>query len=101
LKQPEGAPVSVPEQIAVLLALTAKLFDAVALERMTDAERAVREAAARIPAAVRARFDTAKALDDEDRKSVLAVAREALAPFQPKPPAKPDAKSEGPVEKKS
>ena len=87
LKQPEGAPVSVPEQIAVLLALTAKLFDVVPLERMTDAERAVRDAAAHIPAAVRARFDTAKALDEEDRSSILDVARRALAPFRPEPPA--------------
>jgi F-type H+-transporting ATPase subunit alpha len=95
LKQPEGAPVSVPEQIAVLLALTAKLFDVVALERMPDAERAVREAAADIPSAVRARFDTARALDEADRSSILGVAREALAAFQPEPPAKLDAKKAG------
>ncbi len=90
LKQPEGAPVSVPEQIAVLLALTAKVFDVVPLERMTDAERAVREAAARIPAAVIARFDTAKALSAEDRAAILDLVRGALAPFQPEPPRKPD-----------
>ena len=40
LKQPEFAPVSVPAQIAVLLALTAKLFDAVPLDTMRDAEHA-------------------------------------------------------------
>ena len=33
LKQPEFAPVSVPEQIVVLLALTAKLFDPCRLTR--------------------------------------------------------------------
>ena len=37
LKQPEFAPVSVPAQIAVLLALTAELFDPVPLDQMTDA----------------------------------------------------------------
>jgi F-type H+-transporting ATPase subunit alpha len=42
--------VSVPAQIAVLLALTAELFDKVPLDQMTDAEHAVREAAADIPA---------------------------------------------------
>jgi F-type H+-transporting ATPase subunit alpha len=47
LKQPEFAPVSMPAQIAILLALTAGLFDAVPLARMPDAERAVQEAAAR------------------------------------------------------
>src|SRR5512146_608164 len=41
LKQSEFAPVSVPAQIAVLLALTAELFDPVPLDRMTDAEQAV------------------------------------------------------------
>ena len=52
LKQPEFAPVSVPAQIAILLALTGKLFDPVPLERMTEAEQAVREAAANLPADV-------------------------------------------------
>jgi F-type H+-transporting ATPase subunit gamma len=68
LKQPEFAPVSVPAQIAVLLALTAELFDAVPLDQMTDAEHAVREAAAGIPAKVRERLDTAEELSDEDRE---------------------------------
>jgi F-type H+-transporting ATPase subunit alpha len=84
LKQPEFTPVSVAAQIAVLLALTAKLFDSVPLEQMTDAELAVREAAAEIPAEVSARFDTADQLSDEDREAIIAIARQALAPFQPK-----------------
>ena len=49
LKQPECAPLSVPAQIAVLLALTAELFDPVPLDQMTEAEHAVHEAAASIP----------------------------------------------------
>ncbi len=92
LKQPELAPVSVPAQIAVLLALTAKLFDAVPLDRMLDAEKAVQEAAASIPADVLARFDTAKDLNDADRRTVTALASQALAPFYPKPEAKPGVK---------
>ncbi len=39
LKQPEFSPVSMPEQIFILLALNAKLFDNVPLDRMTDAEQ--------------------------------------------------------------
>jgi len=85
LKQPESSPVSVPEQIAILLALSAKLFDAVPLDQMTDAEHAVREAAAHIPAEVRARFESAEKLSDEDRKSIIELARQAVARFQPKP----------------
>ncbi len=90
LKQPEFAPVSVPAQIAVLLALTADLFDAVPLDQMTDAENAVIEAATKIPAEVSARFETAKELSDEDRQTTIELARQALAPFQPKPEAESD-----------
>ena len=89
LKQPEFAPVSVPAQITVLLALTAELFDRVPLDQMTDAEHAVQEAAANIPAEVCARFETADKLSDEDRKTIIEIARKALAPFQPKPEPKP------------
>ncbi len=87
LKQPELAPVPVPAQIAVLLALTANLFDPVPLERMIDAQHAVHDAAAKIPAEISARFETADKLSDEDRKVIIALARAALAPFQPKPDA--------------
>jgi F-type H+-transporting ATPase subunit alpha len=92
LKQPEFAPVSVPAQIAVLLALIAELFDHVPLDRMTDAEHAVREAATEIPSEVCERLDSADKLSDEDRETIIAIARQALAPFQPKPEAKPEAK---------
>jgi F-type H+-transporting ATPase subunit alpha len=94
LKQAESAPVSESAQIAVLLALTAKLFDTVTMDRMTEAESAVREAATKIPPDVGARFDTAKALSAEDRALVIDIARAALTPFQPdaKPDAEPKAK---------
>jgi F-type H+-transporting ATPase subunit alpha len=91
LKQPEFAPVSVPAQLAVLLALTANLFDPVPLDQMKDAGRAVQEAAAKIPAEVSARFETADELSDEDRKAIIEIAGQALAAFLPKPEAKPGA----------
>jgi len=84
LKQPEFAPVSVSAQIAVLLALTAGLFDGVPLDQMTDAENAVRDAAADIPEEVSARFDANK-LSDEDGATITQIARQALAQFLPKP----------------
>jgi F-type H+/Na+-transporting ATPase subunit alpha len=90
LKQPEGAPVSVSAQITVLLALTAKLFDDVALDRMPDAEQALKTAAASIPAEVCGRFDTAEKLSDEDRRTIVEIARQALASFHPKLDAKAD-----------
>jgi F-type H+/Na+-transporting ATPase subunit alpha len=89
LKQPEFAPVSVPAQISVLLALSAKLFDQVPLDQMPEAERTLRDATASIPVEVRGRLDTAEKLSDEDRQAILEIARKALARFQPKPePAK-------------
>jgi F-type H+-transporting ATPase subunit alpha len=94
LKQPEFLPVSVPAQIAVLLALTADFFDSVPLDQMTDAEHAVIEAAVNIPAEVSARFETADKLSDEDSKAIIELARQALAPFQPQPEAKAGEKSE-------
>ena len=94
LKQSELAPVAVPAQIAVLLALTAELFDLVPIDQMTDAEHAVHEAATKIPAEVCARFETADKLSDEDRKTIIEIARQALARFQPKPEPKPETKAE-------
>ncbi len=91
LKQGESAPVSVPAQIAVLLALTAELFDPVALEQMPEAEHAVQKAAANIPAEVCARFESADKLSDEDRYTIIEIARHALAPFQSKPEANANA----------
>jgi F-type H+-transporting ATPase subunit alpha len=94
LKQPEFSPVSVPAQIAILLALSANLFDLVPLVHMTDAEHAVRDAAAKIPAEVRARFETADKLSDEDRKTMIEIARQTLAPFLPKPEPEAEAKEQ-------
>ncbi len=88
LEQPEFAPVSVPEQIAVLLALTAELFDDVPLDRMKEAEQAVREAAAKFPADVADRLYTADKLSDEDRTRIIEIARQTLSRFHPKPEAK-------------
>jgi F-type H+/Na+-transporting ATPase subunit alpha len=86
LKQAEFSPLSVPAQIALLLALSAELFDLVPLNQMTEAEHALREAD--IPADVCGRFDTAEKLGDEDRKTIIEITRKSLARFQPKPEPK-------------
>jgi F-type H+-transporting ATPase subunit alpha len=95
LKQPEFTPVSVPAQIAILLALTARLFDDVPLDRMTDAGNAVRQATSSIPADVRGRFMGAEKLGDDDRKAIVEIARQALLPFVPKPAVDVKAGSNG------
>jgi F-type H+-transporting ATPase subunit alpha len=91
LKQPELSPVPVRAQIAVLLALTARLFDEVPLERMTNAEQAVREAAENLPAELRERLESADELSGEDRETIVEIGRQALEAFssdaarEPKP----------------
>ncbi len=87
LKQPEFSPVSVQAQLTILLALTANLFDLVPIEKMTQAEHAVLEAAANIPADVCARFDSAAKLADDDKKMIIEIARKALLPFVAQPVA--------------
>ncbi|CAN5769714.1 alternate F1F0 ATPase, F1 subunit alpha [soil metagenome] len=88
LKQPEFAPVPVAAQIAVLQALSAGLFDTVPLDLMSEAERAVHDAAANIPQEVRARFNSTEKLNDEDRQTITGIARDALAAFQRAPDVK-------------
>jgi F-type H+-transporting ATPase subunit alpha len=93
LKQPEFAPVPVPAQITLLLALSAGLFDRVPLDQMTDAEHTLRDAAADIPTEVRQRLEVAEKLSGEDRETIIQLARKALARFQPKPKPEPQEKS--------
>ncbi len=81
LKQPESAPVSVREQIVLLLALTGKLFDNVPLDRMGDAEQAVRKAIADIPAEVWTRIEAADNLDADSGETIMRMVREALRRF--------------------
>ena len=90
LGQLELSPVSVAAQIAILLALNAALFDPVPLDRMTDAQRAVQDAAHALPDDVNQRLADADQLTDADRELVTAAARQALTPFlapTPDPPA--------------
>ena len=93
LKQPQFDPVAVPAQIAVLLALTAGLFDTVPLPRMAEAQRAVQDAAARLAAPLLERVLGADKLNDEDRKAVTDAASAALQGFLPKPVTEPAKKA--------
>jgi F-type H+-transporting ATPase subunit alpha len=83
LKQTESEPVSVSEQIAILLALMGGLFDQIPLDKVREAEAALCVAAAEISSDVRDRFSSADKLSDADRQAILSVAKKALALFQP------------------
>ncbi|MDP3430513.1 MAG: F0F1 ATP synthase subunit alpha, partial [Desulfomicrobium sp.] len=77
LRQPEFAPVSMPEQLAVLLALTSGLFRAVPLQRMAEAEQAVRQAVASVSGTMLERLEH-EGLTDDDRAALVRMARQAL-----------------------
>ena len=85
LKQPQFAPVPVSEQIVVLLALTAGLFDEVPLDQMPEAERAVRQTAVQLPETILRSLFSRKQLSAEEREAVLRHANKALASFRPTP----------------
>jgi F-type H+-transporting ATPase subunit alpha len=87
LGQSELSPVSVPAQIALLLALNAALFDPVPLERMTAAQQAVQDAANALPDDLGQRLAEADQLSDADREQVTEAARQALATFLAPPSA--------------
>ena len=92
LIQPECEPASVPEQIVLLLALTAGLLDGVPIDRVRDAEQALRKAAADIPAELCQRFSSNDKLSDDDRKAILQVVGKAISPFLPAPVPEPGKK---------
>lgn len=87
LKQSECQPVSMVEQICVLLALTESLFDPVPLEKMDEAQLSLQKAAAQIPAEIVNRLTSSNKLSDSDRKAILEAARQALSSFTPRPTA--------------
>ena len=68
---------------------------------MTDAEHAVGAVASNIASEVKQRLDTAEKLSDEDRNTIIDIARQALVNFQPKTEAKPKFKPEAGSEPES
>jgi F-type H+-transporting ATPase subunit alpha len=86
LKQSESQPLSLLDQIVVLLALSTGLFDSVPLDRMADAEAALREASTSVAPDLAGRLTTDK-LGEGDRRAALAIAAAALASFQSASPA--------------
>ncbi len=95
LGQAELSPVSVPGQIAILLALNAALFDSVPLDRMAAAQRVVEDAAHALPDDVGERLAGAEALTDADREQVTETARLALATFLAEQESNPAAPPSG------
>lgn len=96
LKQPQNSPVPVLDQIVILIALNAKLFDNVPPDNIKDAENALRKAAPDIPSDVSDKLKANEELSDKDTEAILNIARKALASYQPNPrsESKPEVKTE-------
>jgi len=85
LKQNELAPLSVPEQLIVLLSLTNGLFDDIAIEKIQDAETALLNNMNKFPAELLKSLLSDKPLTDHDHESILKIAGELTATFKNKP----------------
>jgi F-type H+-transporting ATPase subunit alpha len=82
-KQPELQPIPFLEQIMILLALTNGLLDNVPLEKISEAEMAIRGSKDKIPPDVVKRVFSDKPLSDADRDIIVNIVRTILIPFIP------------------
>ncbi len=81
LKQIQYHPLSLIEQVGVLLALTEKLFKKVPLNKMKEAEIVVREAMQKLPSDIEYRLSSGEKLQETDKEAILSEAEKALEPF--------------------
>ena len=80
-KQPEMHPVSVPEQLLVLVALTKGLFDAVPLNKITEAEMVVLKKYSELPDDLLQRIHSSEPLNENDEETIVSLAKKALQTF--------------------
>jgi F-type H+-transporting ATPase subunit alpha len=78
LKQPQYRPMSVPEQIAVLLAATRGVLDELPLHRVAQAEHDIREALTGAESEIVTRIRSGDKLEERDLEHLLSAAREAV-----------------------
>ena len=79
LKQAERDHLTVTEQVAVLLATTSGALDAVPVDRIGEAEQAIRAAVAERLQEVAARIGAGESLGEDDRAALLDAVRAGLA----------------------
>lgn len=84
LKQQELHPMSVPEQIVLILALTNGLFDTISIEKIPDAEAQLILKSRKLPDELLKRLYTDNKTSEADREVILETARNTLKSFQEK-----------------
>lgn len=85
LIQQELQPMSVAEQIIVLLALTNKFFDSIPVHKVQEAELQVQKSSTKLPSEVLERLLSSKKQSDEDKKIILDLIEKVVKPFQEDP----------------
>ncbi len=78
LTQPELQPLTIPEQIASLLAVTEGLYDQMAVEKIPAAEKKVREAVILKLPEICNKIEAGELLSEEDQAAIIKTAREAF-----------------------
>jgi len=85
LKQKELKPMSVPEQIVILFALTSGFFDTIPIDKIDDAENALLEISSELPTEIIKRLFSDKELSSADRETIMKITVDGLASFQANP----------------
>jgi F-type H+-transporting ATPase subunit alpha len=80
-KQPELDPISVSDQIIILLALTNGLFDSIPLDKISDAEKLLRGAGKSIPDEIQKALISGKPITEETKKALLAAVGKIISVF--------------------
>ena len=74
LKQDQYKPLTVSEQIAVLLSVTEGVFDDLPVEKIEEAERSIRSAVTEQLPHISETIHTGSKLCDEDKKAIVEAA---------------------------
>lgn len=81
LKQDQYQPVSVLEQITVMLAVTEGVFDKIPMDKISQAKNMVREEAVKELSKIGDKIKKGEELDKEDKDRMLKKAQEAVEPL--------------------
>lgn len=84
LKQDESQPVPVPAQIMLLMSLSSGLFDAIPLEKISQAEETLYRSSKELPQNLMERLNSNYALTEADKALILQIAAKALLSYQEK-----------------
>jgi F-type H+/Na+-transporting ATPase subunit alpha len=85
LTQPELKPMPIPEQIAMLLAVTNGLFDVFEVNEIPNAEKLVREAITTELTEICLKIENGELLAEEDTAAIIEAARNAIEVLLKKP----------------